>query len=287
MVEGPKGKEKREEKRAVVAFLGPEGTFSEQAARRWFRGMDVAYLSLGEISEIFNAVTSHRAAYGVVPIENSMEGSVNLTLDLLYKSEVKIMGEIEEPVRHCLIAKPGVDLKDIRVVFSHPQALAQSRSFLEKRLPHARIEETSSTASAVVKIRRSTGTAAIGSELAAKVYGLKVLAKGIEVNPHNATRFLILSQEDNPPTSADRTSIVFAAKNIPGALYKALAPFAERGINLTKIESRPSRDKPWEYIFFLDFEGHREEPICREALKELGELCQFVKILGSYPRARN
>jgi chorismate mutase/prephenate dehydratase len=268
-----------------VGYLGPRGTFCELAARKHFPATNISFISFFTIPEIFKAVVSRKIDYGVVPAENSIEGSVNITLDLLYRTEISICGEVEERVKHNLIVKPGTKYSDIKTILSHQQALAQCRNFLEKEFPKARLIEVSSTALAVTRIKRLKNAAAIGTEISAKLYKMKVAARDIGNGSTNFTRFLVLSTKDSKPTGHDKTSLIFASKNIPGALYRSLEPFARMNINLSKIESRPIREKPWEYIFFMDFEGHREDPKCREALEELKKISVFFKILGSYPRS--
>ncbi len=269
----------------MVAYLGPRGTFTEQATRRFFSGKKVKLVETPTIKAVFDLVASGQAAYGVVPVENTLEGSVNITLDLLYRLDVKICGEIQEPIRHNLIVKPGTRRSQIKVIISHPQALAQCSAYLEKNFPKAVLKEAPSTAAAVKSLKRFKSAAAIGTELAAKIYGMKVLERNISGENRNFTRFLVISLRDCEPTGNDKTSLIFSVKDRPGALYAALEPFALRQINLTKIESRPSKDEPWTYIFFMEFEGHRENPECREALEELKKQCSYLKVLGSYPRA--
>ena len=274
-----------QQKKTVVAYLGPDGTFSEQAAKKYFSSSEVGYLPLSSIEEVFKAVKNGKALYGVVPVENSLEGSVNETLDLLLDSKLMAYGEVELRIEHCLIVKPHTRLEDVKLVLSKNQALAQCRQFLVRNLPKAEIKEVNSTAKAVEMLRNMKNVAAIGTENAAEHCGMTVLVKGIEDNPNNFTRFFILSKEDSPPTRRDKTSIIFSAKNIPGSLYNILGAFAIREINLTKVESRPVRGRTWEYIFYLDFEGHRNDTRSRDALKEIEEKCIFIKILGSYPKA--
>ena len=269
-----------------VAFLGPSGTFCQQASRTYFKNSPVKFLEYLTIPDIFRTVSEGEADYGVIPVENSTEGSVNIALDLLLSSDLKVCGEIEERIRHNLITRPGTKWQDVRTVISHPQALAQCRKFLEENLVRARLKEVSSTSTAVRMAKRVRYTAAIGTELAAELYGMEVATRGIEDNPRNFTRFFVLSRNDVKPTGDDKTSIIFSVKHIPGALYGALQVFAKRKLNLTKIESRPTRRVPWEYVFYCDFEGHRVEEKCRSALKELESMCAFLKVLGSYPRAR-
>ncbi|MEM4389597.1 MAG: prephenate dehydratase [Candidatus Micrarchaeia archaeon] len=265
-----------------VAFLGPPGTFTHIAAQKAFR--KARLVPFEAIEEVFSKVEEGAVDAGVVPIENSTEGSVNITLDLLLKSPLKIAGELKLPIVHHLLAKRGVRLSEVKVVVAHPQALAQCREFLEKHLPRAERREASSTAKACQQLDRHS--AAIGSALAAKIYGLSVLARGIQDSPDNTTRFIVIAKSDSErPSGKDKTSLVFSVEDRPGALLRALHVFADRGINLTKIESRPSKEKSWEYVFFADFEGHRLEPKPAEALRALEGVTTFVKILGSYRRA--
>ncbi len=273
-----------EEGKIRAAFLGPKGTFCEQAALTFFEGKNVSLINCKGINDIFELVEDGNVDYGVVPIENSTEGSVNIALDLLLESKIFISGEVEERITHNLIARSGIDFADIEIVISHPQAIAQCRVFLDKYLPNVQIKEADSTAAAVKVLENMDKAAAIASELAAKTYGTNILKEGIEDNPNNFTRFLVLAKKDSNPTGADRTSILFSVQHIPGALNKALEVFARRRINLTKIESRPTKDKPWEYIFFCDFEGHRTDKKLSEALEELENSTIFLKILGSYPK---
>jgi chorismate mutase/prephenate dehydratase len=268
-----------------VAYLGPRGTFCEQAARAFFKNVNVSLVECLSIADVFRAVSVGETNYGVVPVENSTEGSVDITLDLLFESSLRICGEIEQQIRHSLIVKSGTRRDEIKTVLSHPQAIAQCRKFLTENLPRAKVREVSSTAAAIKMAKRMKNAAAIGPELAAKIYGMDVEANGIEDNPKNFTRFLVLSQRDAEPSGNDKTSIIFSVKHIPGALYSALEAFAKRQINLTKIESRPNRQKPWEYMFFCDFEGHRSEKRCQEALEDLKTKCVLLKMLGSYPKA--
>jgi len=278
------GSTRTKEGKIRAAFLGPKGTFCEQAALTFFEGKDVSLINCKGINDIFELVEDGKVDYGVVPIENSTEGPVNIALDLLLESKIIISGEVEERITHNLIARSGIDFADVELVISHPQAIAQCRVFLDKYLPNVQIKEGSSTAAAVKVLENMDKAAAIASELAAKTYGMNILKERIEDNPNNFTRFLVLAKKDSNPTGNDRTSILFSVRHIPGALNKALEVFARRRINLTKIESRPTKDKPWEYIFFCDFEGHRTDKKLSDALKELGNSTIFIKILGSYPK---
>jgi len=274
-------------KDVLIAYLGPKGTFCEQAARKHFTNSVAKLLPCPTIAGVFTAVKEGKATYGVVPLENSLQGSERTTLDLLLQSNLRVRGEVDIRVVHNLIAKPGVKAEDIRVILSHPQALAQCRLFLERKFPRVDLKETSSTARAIELLRDLEGAGAIGTDVAAGHYGMEVLYRGIEDDPNNFTRFFILGREDAAPTGGDKTSLIFSVKDEPGALYRVLEAFAKRNINLAKVESRPERGKPWKYVFYLDFEGHRTEESSLEALKDMAARCIFVKTLGSYPRASN
>jgi len=274
-------------KEVVVAYLGPEGTFCEQAARKYFLDSTTRLLPRPTIADVFTAVKEGKAMYGVVPLENSLQGSERVTLDLLLQSNLKVRGEVDIRVVHNLIVKPGTKAEDIRVILSHPQGLAQCRLFLEKSFPRVELRETNSTARAVELLKELKDAGAIGTETAAERYEMRILHRGIEDDPNNFTRFFVLGSEDTAPTGWDKTSLIFSVKDEPGALYKVLEAFAARNINLTKVESRPERGKPWKYIFYLDFEGHRTEAKSVEAVKDMAARCIFVKTLGSYPRASN
>lgn len=269
-----------------VAYLGPKGSFTEMAARKFLNGANVQYVAKPTIREVFRSVEAGDVDMGVVPIENSIEGPVNATLDLLLDTSLKIYGEVELRVDHCLLAGLGSTIEDIKVVFSHPQAIAQCRTFLETVIPQAEIVEVNSTSKAAEIVRNLRGAAAIASEYTASVYGLQVLARSIQDYHNNYTRFLVLSLKEHPPTGLDKTSLIFSVPNKPGSLYKALEPFALKNVNLTKIESRPTRGKPWDYVFYMDMEGHRFDPNVREAISELESRASFLKVLGSYPMAR-
>jgi len=267
-----------------VAFQGEIGAYSEDAVYSFF-GPSVGVKPCKNLSDVFESVEAGDAEYGVVPVENSIEGSVNQTYDLFLEHDLKVRGEIVLEIVHCLITNPKTELDSIEVVYSHPQALAQCRGFLEKL--GCEVIPTYDTAGSVkmMKEKGLLSAGAIASERAAEIYGMKVLTKGIADNPNNYTRFFALSKNDSPPTGRDKTSIIFSTKHLPGALYQALEEFALRNINLTKIESRPTKQTPWEYNFYLDFEGHRSEERCQEALKGLGKKSAFIKVLGSYPKA--
>ena len=264
-----------------VAYLGPPATFTHQAAVRRF-GSSTQFLPVRSIVEIFDEVERGRAQYGVVPIENSTEGAVNVTLDRLIDAEAVIVGEVTLDIAQHLLSR-AADLSEIKIVCSHPQALAQCRGWLNAHLPEVRTEEMSSTTASAERAKEDPAVAAIASEMAARLYDLPILRERIEDNPANSTRFLVIGRRPAPPTGRDKTSILFSMKNEPGVLYSILAPFAQRRLNLTKIESRPTKRRPWEYVNFVDFEGHRDTEVVRAVLAEVKERCQFLKVLGSYP----
>jgi chorismate mutase/prephenate dehydratase len=269
----------------TVAYLGPSGTFSEQAALKHFRSPDVVLHPCLSIPDVFRQVEERQTGYGVVPVENSLDGSIRVTLDLFLSTELMVYGEVDLRVCHNLIVRTGTKHDQIDSVLSHPQALAQCRRYLEREHPNAKLREVSSTARAVDLLKTTDNAAAIGTETAAKNARMEVLATHIEDDVNNYTRFFVISTNDAPPSGRDKTSLIFSVKDVPGALFRILESFAVREINLTKIESRPLRRTPWNYVFYLDFEGHRTDRVSREALKEIQERCYFVKILGSYPRA--
>jgi chorismate mutase/prephenate dehydratase len=269
----------------VVAFQGEIGAYSEEAAFHFF-GASIEVKPCERLVDVIRVVEQGEIQFGVVPIENSLEGSISRVYDLLLDSSLRVCGEIELRVAHCLIASPEASLDTIKKVYSHPQALAQCRDFL-KHLD-CEIIPTYDTAGSVKMIKEKgiTDGGAVASTRAAEIYGMKIIAREIEDNPNNFTRFFILAKQDSPPTGDDKTSIVFSVKHKPGALYEFIKELAARRINLTKIESRPTRQKPWEYNFYLDFEGHREDKAPQEALENLRNSSIFVKVLGSYPKAK-
>jgi chorismate mutase/prephenate dehydratase len=268
----------------VIAFQGEIGAYSEEAAFQFF-GQGVQVKPLETLDAVFKAVELGDVPNGVVPVENSLEGSISRVYDLFLNSSLKVCGEIELRISHCLIANPTASLDSIRRIYSHPQALGQSQAFL--RHLNAELVSTYDTAGSVklIKEQNIKDGAAVASARAADIYGMKILARGIEDNPNNFTRFFILAREDSPPAGKDKTSIVFSVKHRPGALYSALKRFSEADINLTKIESRPTRQRAWEYNFYVDFEGHREDEAVKQTLKRLDNHCLFMKVLGSYPKA--
>jgi len=266
-----------------VAYLGPSATFTHLAARRKF-GSSTEYIPESTIRDVFEAVTRGKAHYGVVPIENSTEGVVNYTLDMFIDSDLKIAAEIMLPVSHNLLSKTG-RRSDVKKIYSHPQARAQCRIWLDTNFPGVPIIEEPSTAAAAKRVTEDPSAAAVASELAAIEYNLKFVEKGIEDNKNNFTRFLVIATDYPGKTGNDKTSIMFSIKDRPGALYLILRPFAKHKINLTKIESRPSRRKAWEYIFFVDMEGHIEDKKIKKALNDVKKECLYLKVLGSYPSA--
>jgi chorismate mutase/prephenate dehydratase len=269
----------------AVAYQGEPGAYTEEAAIRFF-GKSTKGVPYESLDEVFEAVENGEVPFAMVPVENSLEGSITRAYDLLPDSPLMVCGETELRISHCLIAVEGATLDTIKTVYSHPQALGQCRSFLNHL--NCELIPASDTAGSVRMIKEQSrrDIAAVASSKAADIYGMKIIAREIEDNPHNFTRFFILSKEDSPPTGNDKTSIVFSLKHKPGALYDSLREFASREINLTKLESRPTRHQPWEYNFYMDFSGHREEKNIGEALKALEEHAVYVRILGSYPKAR-
>jgi chorismate mutase/prephenate dehydratase len=267
-----------------VAFQGEPGAYSESAAYQFF-GSKVQVKPCRDFRDVFESVKHQDVEAGVVPVENSLEGSVNQNYDLFFSYDLKVCAEVIVKVEHCLIVNPGTTLDSVKTVYSHPQALAQCRSFLEHLKYN--LVPTYDTAGSVklIKEQKLLNAAAIASERASELYGMEILARDIADNKENYTRFFVLSKEDSPITGKDKTSIIFSAKHEPGSLYNALGEFAKRKINLTRIESRPTKKTAWEYNFYLDFEGHRTEPKCIEALKALEKYAIFIKILGSYPKA--
>ena len=277
-------KQEAGKERVKVAFQGERGAYSESAIYTFF-GDETEVKPCRDLTEVFESVDKQDMPVGVVPVENSLEGSVNQTYDLFLTHNLKVSGEVIIRISHCLIANPSTSLEAVKTVYSHPQALAQCRSFLERL--GSDLIPTYDTAGSV-KILKEKGmknAAAVASEKAAEIYGMKILAREIEDTPTNYTRFFVISKNDSPKTGKDKTSIIFAAAHTPGALYHALGEFSKRSINLAKIESRPTKQKPWEYNFYLDFEGHRTEENCTVALKALEKYATFIKILGSYPKA--
>ncbi len=274
------------EKKVKIAYLGPQVTYTHQAAQKKF-GSSVEYAPCSSISDVFADVERQRSDYGVVPVENSTEGAVNHTLDMFMDSGLKIYAEVFLPIHHHL-QSIGNPISSITQVYSNPQVFGQCRLWLESNLRGADLIDTASTSEAAQIVANNSnreGIACIASSMASTVYGLKVLASSIEDNPNNTTRFLVIGREEARPTKNDKTSIVFEIKDKTGALHDVLTSFKKERINLTKIESRPSKKKAWSYYFFVDFEGHHNGAKVQKALKELGRHCTFLNILGSYPKA--
>lgn len=266
-----------------IAYLGPEGTFTQSAALKHF-GHSVHTLPLATIADVFTEVEAETASYGVVPIENSTEGVVNHTLDEFINSELHVCGEVELRIHQCLMGK-DTDLSKIRRIYSHRQSLGQCRHWLDTHLANIERIEVSSNAEAARMAADDKSAAAIAGEMAAELYSLDILSRNIEDETNNTTRFLIVGKRATPPSGDDKTSLLVSADNKPGSLFRMLEPLARNGISMTRIESRPSRQGMWNYVFFVDIEGHKSETSISKALNELGETAAVVKILGSYPRA--
>lgn len=263
-----------------IAYLGPAGTWTHQAALRKF-GHSVKYLPQPGFAEVFEQVERRVADYGVVPIENSTEGPVTHTLDLFADSPLKIYGQVSLSIENHLLAKGPRE--EIRQIYSHPQIIAQCRGWLGRNFREIQPIEKSSSSAAAEVAAREPGAAVLGSELLAELYGLDILERSIQDLADNTTRFLVISRKTCPPTGQDRTSVMFSVKDEPGSLHRALEPFERLSINLSKIESRPSKRRAWEYYFFVDVEGHCGEPELADVIRQLERHCSFVKVLGSYP----
>lgn len=271
------------QKRLSVAYFGPEASFTHAAALKSF-GRGAELIPVRTISEVFAEVDKGRTDFGVVPIENSLGGGVYHTLDMFMESPLSISAELELPVHHYLLSRNARSMDKVTALYSHYQALSQCRKWVDEHLPNARVIESTSTSEAAAQAAKTKGAAAISSKLASQRYGLDILASRIEDSAQNSTRFLIIGTAEPEPTGRDKTSIMFSIKDRPGALFDMLLPFKKARLNLTKIESRPTRQKAWEYIFFVDFLGHRSERRVQDALAKLERSCVFLKILGSYPR---
>jgi chorismate mutase/prephenate dehydratase len=272
------------ERPITVSYLGPAGTFSEKAALKHF-GEGAVTLPCPSIDEVYRAVESGAADFGIVPVENSTEGAVGRSLDLMPQTPLKICGEVLIRIHHHLMSKTATDLKSIKRVFSHGQSLAQCHEWLNSHLPNAERVAVSSNAEAARRASEEAGGAAVAGEMAAEHYELTILASNIEDEPNNTTRFLIIGDYEPQPSGRDKTSLVLSAKNKAGAVYEMLTPFARSGVSMTKFESRPSRVAIWEYLFFVDIEGHRSDANIAEALEQLKSIAGYVKVLGSYPQA--
>ena len=266
-----------------VAFLGPEATFSHLAALKKF-GRATRYGPLTTIREVFQEVEKGKYRYGVVPIENSTEGTVNISLDLFADTSVKICGELFLEVSHDLVNKSG-QRADIEVIYTHPQPYAQCRGWLSAHLPDIPILEVASTGVAAQKAAKNPNAAAIASAFAAPLYDLRVVESRIEDQPGNVTHFFVIGPDAPGPTGCDKTALLFAVDNIPGALYKTLKPLADRDLNMTRIVSRPAKNENWRYLFFVDLDGHQDDPPVAAALEEVKAISAHFKLLGSFPRA--
>ena len=270
------------EKRLKIAYLGPPASFTHVASMLKF-GASIEYVPAGSIADAFASVERGHADYGVVPIENSIEGAVNYTLDMLVDSNLKICSEIITDISHCLVGSGTLD--SVTRIYSKVEVFGQCRSWILANFPKAELLEVSSTSKAAELVRNEPSSAAIASELAASLYGVKILERFIEDSPHNITRFLVVGKSIPKRTGHDKTSVMISIKDRVGGLHDVLVPFRDNNINLTKIESRPSRRKAWDYYFFVDLRGHCRDRKVKKALNELEEHCEFVKLLGSYPQS--
>ncbi len=269
----------------AVAFLGPTGTFSHEAASRC-AGEGMSLAPVASIDDVFLAVETGKAQLGVVPVENSTEGAVNTTQDCLVETSAHTIGELYLPIQHNFLVNPVAELKQIRRIVSHKQSLGQCRLWLREHFPTIECQEVASNAEAARMAASEPETAAIAGELAAKTYQLNILYAGIQDRKNNTTRFLLLSRDGKTTSSGcDKTSILVYTENKPGALFRILAPFDKYQVSLTRIETRPARDGVWSYVFFIDFEGHMDDPSVRQVFSELTECTVKIKNLGSYPRA--
>ena len=271
------------EKSVKVAYFGPPSTFTHQAARSRFGG-SVEYVACETIRDVFDAVEKELADYGVAPVENSTEGAVTDTLDRLVDTTLKICSEIFLPISQCLLARGPRE--KIRRLYSHPQVIGQCRQWLHEEMSGVEVIPAASTARAAEQAAKEEYAGALASRLAAEIYGLNVVETDVQDVSGNTTRFLVLGKRSGKATGDDKTSLLFAVQDKAGALYSALESFKQFGLNMTKIESRPSRSKAWEYLFFVDVEGHREDELIKKALGELANHCTVLTVLGSYPRAR-
>lgn len=265
----------------AVAYLGPQGTYSQEAAIRHFGG-SIETRSCGTIDDVFKQVETGALGYGVVPVENSTEGAIGRTLDLLLTTHAKVCGEIMLPVRQCLMSK-AKNLAQIKRVYSHTQSLAQCQHWLARHLPGAERIAVVSNAEAALLAARDPKFAAIASKTAAELYKLNLLARNIQDESRNTTRFLVLSREDAAPSGRDKTSLILSTRNVPGAIHDLLAPLAKNGVSMSRLESRPARTGVWEYVFYIDIEGHSHDARVAQALAAIERKASFVKNLGSYP----
>ncbi len=272
------------EDQMAVAYLGPAGTFSQEAVIKHF-GAATTGQAKATIDDVFRAVENGGAGYGVVPVENSTEGAVGRTLDLLLSTPARVCGEVMLPVRQCLMSVAR-RRADIRTVYSHTQSLAQCQQWLSRHLPEAERIAVVSNAEAARRASKDKHAAAIAGRTAATLYKLKLLARNIEDDPRNTTRFAVIGTEEVSPSGRDKTSLILSTRNAPGAVHELLTPLARHGVSMTRLESRPARTGLWEYVFYVDIEGHQQEPRVARALAALGRKASFMKILGSYPATR-
>jgi prephenate dehydratase len=268
----------------IIAFQGEDGAYSQEAIFETF-GARTSTLPCATFVELFRAVETGAADLGMLPIENSTAGAINQSYDLLLEHDLKITREVIFRVRHALMAAPGAMMTEIKRVYSHPQALAQCERFIAERGWEPVVAYDTAGAAKQLAASREKDAGAIASETAARLYDLQVLARGVEDLTNNFTRFFVVGHAESPRAERSKTSIVLATRHIPGSLYACLGEFASRDLNLTKLESRPDRQHPWHYVFYLDFEGHRDDAACRDALNGLLDKTSFVKTLGSYPAA--
>lgn len=267
-----------------VAYLGPEGTFSQAAALKHF-GQAVVSKPMAAIDEIFREVAAGAVSFGVVPVENSTEGAINHTLDSFLEHDLVICGEVELRIHHHLLVAENTKTEKISRIYSHAQSLAQCRKWLDAHYPNVERVAVSSNAEAAKRVKSEWNSAAIAGDMAAQLYGLSILADKIEDRPDNSTRFLIIGNQTVPATGDDKTSVIISMSNKPGALHELLIPFHASGIDLTRIETRPSRSGKWSYVFFIDFYGHKDDPLVRDALEKVAQESVGLKVLGSYPNA--
>lgn len=269
---------------ARVAYLGPEGTFTQQAALKHF-GRSAVCVPMAAIDDVFREVEAGAVEFGVVPVENSSEGVVNHTLDTFFDSGLKICGEVALRIHQHLLVSDVTNRDNISRIYSHSQSLAQCRKWLDSRYPKADRIPVSSNSEAAKRVKGEWNAAAIAGEMSAELYGLTILAEKIEDQPDNSTRFLIIGNQEVPPSGNDKTSVIISMRNEPGALYDLLEPFRTYKVDLTSVESRPSKTGNWNYVFFIDFSGHKDDDNVQAALKEVGERASDLKMLGSYPKA--
>lgn len=267
-----------------VAYLGPEGTFSQAAALKHF-GQAVISKPMAAIDEIFREVAAGAVSFGVVPVENSTEGAINHTLDSFLEHDLVICGEVELRIHHHLLVAENTQTERITRIYSHAQSLAQCRKWLDAHYPNVERVAVSSNAEAAKRVKSEWNSAAIAGDMAAQLYGLTILADKIEDRPDNSTRFLIIGNQSVPATGDDKTSVIISMSNKPGALHELLVPFHASGIDLTRIETRPSRSGKWTYVFFIDFLGHKDDPLVKSALENIAQEAVGLKVLGSYPNA--